>query len=121
MPKAGQALVTAPTINRAHTTRTALRSCTTVRTRSRPRRKRDLKEARSRSKVSALSAGPMNRSKNTLQEGMTLDAAVAHVKSIDTKAPFDGKDDMASSLPSVASSVAACVIRFGAADSPNRD
>jgi hypothetical protein len=37
------------------------------------------------------------------------------------QAPFDGKDDMASSLPSVASSVAACVIRFGAADSPDRD
>ena len=60
-------------------------------------------------------------SKNKLEDGMTLDAAVAHVKSIDTKAPFDGKDEMASSLPSVASSVAACVIRFGAADSPDRD
>jgi hypothetical protein len=60
-------------------------------------------------------------SKNKLDDGMTLDAAVAHVKSIDTNAPFDGKDDMASSLPSVASSVAACVIRFSAADSPDRE
>ncbi len=59
-------------------------------------------------------------SKSTLQEGITLDAAVAHVKSIDTNSSFDGKDDMASSLPSVASSVAACVIRFSAADSSER-
>ena len=81
-----------------------------------------MKEVRKRSKVSELSAGPNESiSKNTLQEGMTLDAAVAHVKSIDTKASFDSKDDMASSLPSVASSVAACVIRFSAADSPARD
>lgn len=57
---------------------------------------------------------------NKLEEGMTLDDAVSHVKGLDTGAAFDFRDDMASSLTSVAASVAACVIRFSPPDSADR-
>jgi hypothetical protein len=59
-------------------------------------------------------------SANKLDDGMTLDAAIAHVKGLDPNAAFDVRDDLASSLPSVAASVAACVIRFSALDSEDR-
>ncbi|MCP3468499.1 hypothetical protein [Bradyrhizobium sp. CCGUVB23] len=59
-------------------------------------------------------------SSNKLEDGMTLAAAVSHVKGLDTGAAFDFRDDMASSLPSVAASVAACVVRFGPPDNADR-
>ena len=59
-------------------------------------------------------------SANKIEDGLTLDAAIAHVKGLYTNAAFDFRDDMASSLPSVAASVAACVIRFSAPDSEDR-
>jgi hypothetical protein len=83
--------------------------------------KRLAKSTKSLQGFSVVGWANQSLSKNKLEDGMTLDAAVAHVKSIDTKAPFDGKDDMASSLPSVAASVAACVIRFSAPDSQDRE
>jgi hypothetical protein len=59
-------------------------------------------------------------SANKIDDGLTLDVAIAHVKGLDTNAAFDFRDDMAASLPSVAASVAACVIRFSAPDSEDR-
>ncbi len=57
---------------------------------------------------------------NKLEDGMTLDAAVAHVKGLDTGAAFDFRDGMTSDLPSVAASVAACVISFSPLESADR-
>ena len=50
---------------------------------------------------------------NKIADGLSLDQAVAHAKSVDTKSAFDERNDDASSPQSVAASVAACVIRFG--------
>ena len=50
---------------------------------------------------------------NKIADGMSLDQAVAHAKSVDRKSAFDEQDGGASSPQSVAASVAACVIRFG--------
>jgi hypothetical protein len=50
---------------------------------------------------------------NKIADGLSLDQAVAHAKSIDTKSAFDEPNDDASSPQSVVASIAACVIRFG--------
>jgi hypothetical protein len=50
---------------------------------------------------------------NDIAAGLSLDAAVAYAKSVDTKSAFDERNDNASSPQSVIASVAACVIRFG--------
>lgn len=50
---------------------------------------------------------------NKVADGLTLDQAIAHAKTVDNAANFDALDDGASSAQSVAASVAACVIRFG--------
>ncbi len=50
---------------------------------------------------------------NKIADGLPLDQAIVHAKSVDTKTPFDERDDGASSPQSVAASVAACVIRLG--------
>jgi hypothetical protein len=46
-------------------------------------------------------------------DGLSLDQAVAHAKSVDTKSAFDERNESASSPQSVIASVAACVIRLG--------
>ena len=50
---------------------------------------------------------------NKIVDGLSLDEAVAHAKSVDTKSAFDKRNETASSPQSVIASVAACVIRFG--------
>jgi hypothetical protein len=50
---------------------------------------------------------------NKISDGVSLNQAVAHAKSVDTKSAFDERNDDASSPQSVVASVAACVIRFG--------
>jgi hypothetical protein len=50
---------------------------------------------------------------NKIADGLSLDQAVAHAKSVDTRSAFDERNESASSPQSVAASVAACVIRFG--------
>jgi hypothetical protein len=50
---------------------------------------------------------------NKIADGLSLDQAVVHAKSVDTKSAFDERDDGASSPQSVVASVAVCVIRFG--------
>jgi hypothetical protein len=50
---------------------------------------------------------------NKIADGLSVDQAVAHVKSVDTSSKFGEQDKSASSPQSVAASVAACVIRFG--------
>ena len=50
---------------------------------------------------------------NKIADGLSLDQAVAHAKSVDTKPAFDARDNSFSSPQSVTASVAACVIRFG--------
>jgi hypothetical protein len=50
---------------------------------------------------------------NAIAEGLSLDQAVAHAKSLDTKDAFDSFNESASSPQTVIASVAACVIRFG--------
>lgn len=49
---------------------------------------------------------------NKIVDGLSLDQAVAHAKSVDTKFAFDERNESASSPQSVIASVAACVIRF---------
>jgi hypothetical protein len=46
-------------------------------------------------------------------DGLSLDEAVAHAKSVDASFLFEERDESASSLQSVIASVAACLIRFG--------
>jgi hypothetical protein len=50
---------------------------------------------------------------NRIGNGLSIDQAVAHAKSIDTECAFIERNDDASSPQSVIVSVAACVIRFG--------
>lgn len=50
---------------------------------------------------------------NSIGEGLSLDQAIAHAKSVYTGSARDKSDAGASSPLSVAASVAACVIRFG--------
>ncbi|MDE2166775.1 MAG: hypothetical protein KGJ66_10630 [Alphaproteobacteria bacterium] len=50
---------------------------------------------------------------NKIADGLSLDQAVAHAKSIDTRSAFDERTETVSSPQSVTASVAACVIRFG--------
>jgi hypothetical protein len=52
-------------------------------------------------------------SDNAIAEGLSLDQAVAHAKSVDTKGAFDSFNESASSPQTIIASVAACVIRFG--------
>lgn len=49
---------------------------------------------------------------NQITEGLTLEQAVAHAKSVDTATALDTFEESASSSQSVVGSVAACVIRF---------
>jgi hypothetical protein len=56
---------------------------------------------------------------NKIADGLSLDQAIAHAKSVDTKSAFDGRNESASSPQSVTASVAACVIRFGDPQSDN--
>jgi hypothetical protein len=50
---------------------------------------------------------------NKIADGLSLEQAIAHAKSIDSEPSFDERNEGASSPQSVAASVAACVIRFG--------
>jgi hypothetical protein len=50
---------------------------------------------------------------NQITDGLTLEQAVAHAKSVDTATAFDKFEESASSPQFVVGSVAACVIRFG--------
>jgi hypothetical protein len=50
---------------------------------------------------------------NKIVDGLTLDRAVAHAKSVDTRDAFDTFNENASGPQTVVASVAACVIRFG--------
>jgi hypothetical protein len=50
---------------------------------------------------------------NKIVDGLSLDEAVAHAKSVDTSSAFDERNESASSPQSVIASVAACLIRFG--------
>ncbi|MGX9443834.1 NACHT domain-containing protein [Nitrobacteraceae bacterium UC4446_H13] len=50
---------------------------------------------------------------NKIADGMSLDQAVAHAKSVDTEDAFDQFNEGASAPQTVIASVAACVIRFG--------
>jgi hypothetical protein len=56
---------------------------------------------------------------NAIADGSSLDQAVAHAKSLDTKDAFELFNESASSAQTVIASVAACVIRFG--DSQGHD
>ncbi|MBR0828529.1 ATP-binding protein [Bradyrhizobium manausense] len=58
---------------------------------------------------------------NAIADGMTLEHAVAHAKSVDSAGAFDAFDGGASSPQAVVASVAACVIRFGAPNSDDHD
>lgn len=49
---------------------------------------------------------------NQITEGLTLEQAIAHAKSVDTATALDTFEESASSTQSVMGSVAACIIRF---------
>lgn len=50
---------------------------------------------------------------NKIVNGLSLDEAIAHAKSVDKTSAFDERNDNASSPQSVIASVAACAVRFG--------
>jgi hypothetical protein len=54
---------------------------------------------------------------NKIVEGLSLDDAIAHAKSVDAGSEFDERNEDASSPQSVITSIAACVIRFGDSES----